>query len=117
MLVETGDLVGRPLLKLADIDFHEDGRHAGPDVGSTEDGGAADLDCHLRLLGVSTTRVHDSFGSMQRSIMSKRLPALKTCRIAPLTVIGPCPLTRWMSVSMFVPSTIVTLWRPSTSIV
>ena len=29
--------------------------------------------------------------------MSKRLPALRTCRIAPLTVIAPCPLTRWMS--------------------
>ena len=64
VLVEAGDLVGRPLLQLADIDFHEDGRHAGPDVGSAEDGGVADLDRHLRLLGFSTTRVHDSFGSM-----------------------------------------------------
>ena len=94
VLVEPGDLVGRPLLELADIDFHEDGRHAGPDVGSTEDGGAANLDRHLRLLGFSPTRFHDSFGSRRRSIMSKRLPALSTCRIAPLTVIAPCPLTR-----------------------
>ena len=46
VLVEAGNLVGRPLLQLADIDFHQDGRHAGPDVGSTEDGGVADLDRH-----------------------------------------------------------------------
>jgi hypothetical protein len=46
VLVESGDLVGWPLLELADIDFNEDGRHAGPDVGTTEDGGIADLDRH-----------------------------------------------------------------------
>ena len=57
-----------------------------------------------RRLPASTFRVHASFGS---AIRSNRFPALNTCNVAPLTVIAPCPFTRWMSDSMCVQATIV----------
>ncbi|MFN8591966.1 MAG: hypothetical protein U0031_10955, partial [Thermomicrobiales bacterium] len=46
MLVEAGNLVGRPVLEFADIDLEQDGGHPCPDVRAPENGGVANFERH-----------------------------------------------------------------------
>jgi hypothetical protein len=46
LLVEARNLVGGPVLQIADVDLEQDDRHAGPDIRPAIDGSVADFERH-----------------------------------------------------------------------